>query len=45
MVDLLNVIFSSFWTFIGTAILLGIVTRGLVSLLAVVIASGRNPNG
>lgn len=42
MADLLNVIFYSFWTFIGTAILLGIVTRGIVAILAILVVGVKS---
>lgn len=37
MADLLNAIFFSFWTFAGTAILLSIVTRGIVAIVALLV--------
>jgi hypothetical protein len=36
MAELFNIIFYSFWTFAGTAILLSIVTRGIVAIVAIV---------
>jgi len=44
MADLLNAVFQSFWTFAGTVILLGIVTRGIVAILALMIL-GVSRNG
>lgn len=41
MAELMDAIFYSFWTFAGTAILLGIVTRGLVAIVALVALGGR----
>ncbi|WP_277996376.1 hypothetical protein [Ensifer sp. Root142] len=40
MADLFNAIFYSFWTFTGTAILLGIVTKGLVAIVALLVIGG-----
>lgn len=37
MADLLNTIFYSFWTFAGTAILLSIITRGIVAIVALLV--------
>lgn len=41
MADLLNAVFYSFWTFAGTAILLGIVSRALVAIVALLAMGGR----
>lgn len=37
MAELFNIIFYSFWTFAGTAILLSIVTRGIVAIVALLV--------
>lgn len=42
MADILNVIFSSFWTFVGTAILLSIVSRAIVAILAILVLGGKS---
>jgi hypothetical protein len=34
MLDVLNFVFSGFWVWLGTAILLGIVVRGAIAIAA-----------
>lgn len=41
MAELFNAIFYSFFTFVGTAILLGIVTRGIVAIVALLVVGAR----
>lgn len=36
MIEVLQFVFSSFWVFLGTFMLLGVVTQGTVAILAIV---------
>lgn len=41
MIELFNAIFYSFWTFVGTLMLLAVATQGVVALAAILF--GRKP--
>lgn len=41
MLDILNFIFSSFWVWAGTVVLLAIVTQGATALFAAIVRSMR----
>ena len=43
MVDLINAIFFSFWTFAGTFLLLGLIVKGIAAVAAAVIVVTRRP--
>lgn len=38
MIELFNAVFSSFWAFMGTLMLLGVITQGLVAFAAIIFA-------
>lgn len=41
MLEILQFVFSGFWTFVGCALLLGIVVKGIIGVIAVLFAKGN----
>lgn len=41
MIELFNAVFYSFWTFLGTFMLIGVITQGVVAFAAIIF--GRKP--